>query len=282
MPVNTISLACLHDLTSFDVVPHITDVVQEWIERVTVIPVDGKEGLADVCVIELGGMIAGIDFEVSSRSITQLIFFPFFFTGTGNFCLIYVSLVPVLNVVGEQKTKPTQHSVRGLRGLGLTPHILACRSATALDENVKEKLSQFCHVPAANIIILHDVSNIWHIPLLLRNQKAHEAILKVLNLLCRVTREPILEEWTSRAGLCDRLHDPVRLRHFSCQNCNGRKIYWPFRFLPLCVEGECFCHSVFPLSRALRQLLFMPYFHTQLLSIPFYCKLLSVCWLSIP
>jgi hypothetical protein len=65
----------------------------------------------------------------------------------------------------------------------LTPNILACRSTKALDENVKGKLAQFCHVPAENIVTLYDVPNIWHIPLLLRDQKAHEAILKGLNLL---------------------------------------------------------------------------------------------------
>lgn len=130
--------------------------------------------------------------------------------GPGNFCLVHVSLVPVLSVVGEQKTKPTQHSVRGLRGLGLTPNILACRSAKVLNENVKEKLSQFCHVPASNIITLNDVSNIWHIPLLLKDQKAHDAILKVLDLQ-GVAREPNLDEWTNRAELCDSLHDPVRI-----------------------------------------------------------------------
>ncbi|KAF4348622.1 hypothetical protein G4B88_024100 [Cannabis sativa] len=139
-----------------------------------------------------------------------------FSSGPGNFCLIHVSLVPVLNVVGEQKTKPTQHSVRGLRCLGLTPHLLACRSTTvssslqALDENVKMKLSQFCHVPKDNIITLYDVSNIWHIPLLLRDQKAHEAIFQVLNLQS-IARQPDLEEWTSRAEIADLLHDPVRI-----------------------------------------------------------------------
>eukprot|EP00252_Welwitschia_mirabilis_P027094 TRINITY_DN916_c0_g1_i18.p1 TRINITY_DN916_c0_g1~~TRINITY_DN916_c0_g1_i18.p1 ORF type:complete len:104 (+),score=18.67 TRINITY_DN916_c0_g1_i18:412-723(+) len=88
--------------------------------------------------------------------------------GPENFCLVHVSLVPVLGVVGEQKTKPTQHSVRELRGLGLTPNILACRSSKALEENIKEKLSQFCNVPAGNILNIHDVPNIWHVPLLLR------------------------------------------------------------------------------------------------------------------
>ncbi|KAG9448064.1 hypothetical protein H6P81_014192 [Aristolochia fimbriata] len=188
------------------VVPHVTDAIQEWIERVAMIPVDGQEGPADVCVIELGGTIGDIESMPFIEALAQ-------FSdrvGPGNFCLVHVSLVPVLNVVGEQKTKPTQHSVRGLRGQGLSPNILACRSAKPLEENVKEKLSKFCHVPEANIVTLHDVSNIWHIPLLLRDQKAHEAILKKLKLL-GVSREPSLEEWTGRAKICDMLDNPVRI-----------------------------------------------------------------------
>lgn len=188
------------------VVPHVTDAIQEWIERAAMIPVDGKEGAADVCVIELGGTIGDIESMPFIEALGQFSYR----VGAGNFCLIHVSLVPVLNVVGEQKTKPTQHSVRGLRGLGLIPNILACRSTTALEQNVKEKLSQFCHVPAENIITLYDVSNIWHVPLLLRDQNAHAAILKVLNLQ-GVARVPCLEEWTSRAKLCDMLHEPVRI-----------------------------------------------------------------------
>uniref|UniRef100_A0A6N2K670 CTP synthase n=1 Tax=Salix viminalis TaxID=40686 RepID=A0A6N2K670_SALVM len=186
------------------VVPHITDAIQEWIERVAMIPVDGQPGPADVCVIELGGTIGDIESMPFTEALGQFSYR----VGAGNFCLIHVSLVPVLSVVGEQKTKPTQHSVRGLRSLGLTPNILACRSTLALEENVKKKLSQFCHVPAENIITLYDVSNIWHLPLLLRDQKAHEAILGALNLH-GIAREPNLKEWTSRAELCDMLLEPV-------------------------------------------------------------------------
>ncbi|XP_039116147.1 CTP synthase 1-like isoform X2 [Dioscorea cayenensis subsp. rotundata] len=188
------------------VVPHITDAIQEWIERVAIIPVDGKEGPADVCVIELGGTIGDIESMPFIEALSQFSCR----VGPGNFCLVHVSLVPVLNVVGEQKTKPTQHSVRGLRGLGLTPDILACRSTTALDENVKEKLSQFCHVPVSNIVNLYDVSNIWHIPLLLKEQKAHEALIKALNLQ-GVAREPMLLEWMERAKICDTLHETVTI-----------------------------------------------------------------------
>ncbi|KAJ9168435.1 hypothetical protein P3X46_019960 [Hevea brasiliensis] len=188
------------------IVPHVTDAIQEWIERVAMIPVDGLPGPADVCVIELGGTIGDIESMPFIEALGQFSYR----VGVGNFCLIHVSLVPVLNVVGEQKTKPTQHSVRGLRALGLTPNILACRSTLALDENVKVKLSQFCHVQAENIITLYDIPNIWRIPLLLRDQKAHEAILRVLNLHC-TNREPSLKEWTSRADICDMLHEPVRI-----------------------------------------------------------------------
>ncbi|KAG5378454.1 hypothetical protein IGI04_026296 [Brassica rapa subsp. trilocularis] len=188
------------------VVPHITDAIQEWIERVAAIPVDGEDGPADVCVIELGGTIGDIESAPFIEALGQFSYR----VGQGNFCLVHVSLVPVLNVVGEQKTKPTQHSVRGLRGLGLIPDILACRSTKALEENVNEKLAQFCHVPLENIFTLYDVPNIWHIPRLLKDQKAHLVISKVLNL-ASIVKEPSLEEWTSRAELCANLHVPVRI-----------------------------------------------------------------------
>ncbi|KAF8675852.1 hypothetical protein HU200_047344 [Digitaria exilis] len=191
------------------VVPHITDEIQDWIERVAMNPVDGKEGPPDVCVIELGGTIGDIESMPFIEALGQFSYR----VGHGNFCLVHVSLVPVLNVVGEQKTKPTQHSVRGLRGLGLAPDVLACRSTEPLEEHVKVKLSQFCHVPISNIVNLHDVTNIWHIPLLLRDQKAHEAILKVLELqhVGKVPREPKLAEWTERATKFDKLKTPVNI-----------------------------------------------------------------------
>ncbi|CAL9123940.1 unnamed protein product [Musa textilis] len=204
------------------VVPHITNAIQEWIERVAKIPVDGNEGPADVCIIELGGTIGATIFlghndsgildagDIESMPFIEALGQFSCRVGPGNFCLVHVSLVPVLDAVGEQKTKPTQHSVRSLRGLGLMPNILACRSTKPLDENIKEKLSQFCHIPVANIITLNDVTNIWHIPLLLREQKAHEAFIKLLKLQ-GIAKEPMLDEWAIRARIYDALHDPVRI-----------------------------------------------------------------------
>ncbi|XP_058076138.1 uncharacterized protein LOC131224787 isoform X2 [Magnolia sinica] len=171
------------------VVPHITDAIKNWIVSVSLIPVDGKDGPADVCVIELGGTVGDIESMPFIEALRQLSFT----VGQDNFCLIHVSLIPVLGVVGEQKTKPTQHSVRELRALGLTPHLLACRSAQV-----------------GNILNIHDVPNIWHVPLLLRNQNAHVAISKQLNFLSIATH-PDLHEWTERAETYDNLTNSVKI-----------------------------------------------------------------------
>ncbi|KAJ1442454.1 P-loop containing nucleoside triphosphate hydrolase [Sesbania bispinosa] len=192
------------------VVPHITDAIQEWIERVAQIPVDGKEGPADVCVIELGGTIGDIESMPFIEALGQFAYR----VGSSNFCLVHVSLVPVLNVVGEQKTKPTQHSVRQLRGLGLIPNLLACRSSKELDDNVKAKLSQFCHMPSSNILTLHDVPNIWHIPLLLKVRIAmvgkytglSDAYLSVLKALLHASvacNRKLIMDWVPAENLED-------------------------------------------------------------------------------
>ncbi|KAG6496942.1 hypothetical protein ZIOFF_044822 [Zingiber officinale] len=188
------------------VVPHITDAVKNWIELVASVPVDGKEGAADVCVIELGGTVGDIESMPFIEALRQLSFS----VGKENFCLIHVSLVPVLGVVGEQKTKPTQHSVRELRALGLTPDLLVCRSSQPIQENTKVKLSQFCHVSVSNILNIHDVPNIWHVPLLLRSQGAHEAIVKQLNLFSKAT-PPDLMSWTQMAETYDNLTNSVKI-----------------------------------------------------------------------
>uniref|UniRef100_A0A0D9Y092 CTP synthase n=1 Tax=Leersia perrieri TaxID=77586 RepID=A0A0D9Y092_9ORYZ len=188
------------------VVPHVTDEIKQWIQSVSSVPVDGQTRPADVCVIELGGTVGDIESMPFIEALRQLSFS----LGKDNFCLIHVSLVPVLGVVGEQKTKPTQHSVRELRALGLTPDLLACRSAQPLIGSVKEKLSQFCHVPVENILNIHDVPNLWHVPLILRNQKVHEAIIKQLNL-ARSAGPPDLLDWTQMAESYDDLKNSVKI-----------------------------------------------------------------------
>ncbi|XP_021312208.1 CTP synthase isoform X2 [Sorghum bicolor] len=188
------------------VIPHITDAIQEWIERVALIPVDGREGRPEVCIVELGGTIGDIESRPFMEALSQFSYRA----EHNNFCLVHVSLVPVIDIVGEQKTKPTQCSVQSLRELGLKPNLLACRSTTPLNKNVKEKLSQSCHVPDDCIISLNNVPNIWHVPSLLIDQKCHEAIMGILGL-ARLTVEPKLDAWMNIARTCDQLLAPVRI-----------------------------------------------------------------------
>ena len=106
------------------VVPHITDAIQEWVERVSRQPVEdgagADAGLPDVCIIELGGTVGDIESAPFIEAMRQFQFR----VGHENFCLVHVSLIPVVGSVGEQKTKPTQSSVRDLRGLGLSPDLV--------------------------------------------------------------------------------------------------------------------------------------------------------------
>ena len=160
------------------VVPHVTDAIQDWIERVAAIPVDGRPGPPDVCVIELGGTVGDIESAPFVEALRQFQFR----VGAANFASVHVSLVPVLGVVGEQKTKPTQHSVATLRSLGINPSFLACRCAEPLEDGVRDKLALFCQVPPSHVLTMHDVANIWHVPLLLAAQGAHAALCERLGL----------------------------------------------------------------------------------------------------
>ena len=191
------------------VVPHITDAIQDWIERVAHVPVDGNpDGKPDVCIIELGGTVGDIESAPFVEALRQFQFR----VGAENFCLVHVSLVPVLGVVGEQKTKPTQHSVQTLRSLGLMPHMLAVRSTGELEKSTSEKLALFCHVPTSHIINVHDVSNIWHVPLLLLRQGTIGSLNTVLKLNmseATVTRE--LTQWRLRAEKWDQMTKKVTI-----------------------------------------------------------------------
>ncbi|KAN0030644.1 hypothetical protein ACTA71_009284 [Dictyostelium dimigraforme] len=160
------------------VVPHITEEIQNWIERVAHLPVDGDEVAPDVCVIELGGTVGDIESMPFTEALRQFQFR----VGIENFCLMHVSLVPVLGVVGEQKTKPSQQSIRELRSLGLSPDFCLCRSTQPLTEETKKKISLFCHVAPDNVIGVHDVSNIYRVPILLNQQNLPNLVLKRLQL----------------------------------------------------------------------------------------------------
>ena len=97
---------------------------------------------AQVCIIELGGTVGDIEGMPFVEAFRQFQFR----VGRDNFCSIHVSLVPQPKATGEHKTKPTQASVRELRGLGISPDLIVCRSEKPIDDSVRDKISNFCHV----------------------------------------------------------------------------------------------------------------------------------------
>ena len=105
--------------------------------------------------------------------------------------------------VGEQKTKPTQHTVKELMGLGITPDILVCRSSSPLNAETRAKLAAFCHVPEAAVISTHDVPNIYHVPLMLEEQ----GLCATLGV--KVQPNGMLDEWRKMAHHLDTLEDEV-------------------------------------------------------------------------
>lgn len=172
------------------VVPHITNEIQDWLERVAQIPVDGSGKPADVCLLEVGGTVGDIESSVFLEALRQFQFR----VSHDNFCLSFVSLVPVLS--DEQKTKPTQHGVRDLRSLGLSPSIIFCRSSRQLEEATKNKISSFCHVQPHHVLSVHDVDNIYQVPLLLQKQGLAGILTEILKL---PMAPPNLGEWADMA-----------------------------------------------------------------------------------
>ena len=188
------------------VVPHITNEIQDWIERVAHVSADGSGETPDACVIELGGTVGDIESAPFVEALRQFQFR----VGQENVCFVHVSLVPVMGPVGEQKTKPTQHTVKELRGLGIIPDILVCRSEKPLEEETRAKLAAFCHVGTDAVVSAHDVSNLYQIPISLYEQSV---LNKVSNHLGFEVPDslPMLEDWKHMADKVDRLEEQVHI-----------------------------------------------------------------------
>lgn len=183
------------------VIPHITDAIQDWIEDVASRPADGSDGAPDACIIELGGTVGDIESAPYVEALRQFQFR----VGRENVTFVHVSLVPVMGPVGEQKTKPTQHTVKELRGLGITPDILVCRSSAPLNDETRNKLAAFCHVQPKAVMSAHDVPNIYHVPLMLQEQ----GLCDILEVDCTATN--LLEEWKTMAHHLDTLTDEIHI-----------------------------------------------------------------------
>uniref|UniRef100_A0AAX7SHT2 CTP synthase n=1 Tax=Astatotilapia calliptera TaxID=8154 RepID=A0AAX7SHT2_ASTCA len=183
------------------VVPHITDAIQEWVMKQAQVPVDDDDIEPQVCVIELGGTVGDIESMPFIEAFRQFQFK----VKRENFCNIHVSLIPQPSATGEQKTKPTQNSVRELRGLGLSPDLIMCRCTTALENSVKEKISMFCHVEPQQVICVHDVSSIYRVPLLLEDQGVVSYLSRRLNMPIETRPRKMLTKWKEMSDRSDRL-----------------------------------------------------------------------------
>ena len=188
------------------VVPHITNEIQDWIERVAHVPADGSDDTPDACIIELGGTVGDIESAPFIEALRQFQFR----VGQENVCFVHVSLVPVMGPVGEQKTKPTQHTVKELRGLGIIPDILVCRSEKPLEDETRAKLAAFCHVGTDAVVSAHDVSNLYQIPNSLYQQSV---LMKVSNHLGFEVPDslPLLDDWRAMADKVDQLEEEVNI-----------------------------------------------------------------------
>ncbi|GJQ09160.1 hypothetical protein GpartN1_g5250.t1 [Galdieria partita] len=179
------------------VIPHVTDAIQDWILRVSKKPVDESGLPPEICVIELGGTVGDIESMPFVEALRQLKYH----VGEDNFCSVFVSLVPELGVVGEQKTKPTQHGVKNLSSMGLSPQLIVCRSERPLLPETKQKLGLFCQVPPEAVVSVHDVSNTFRIPLMLQEQGVCNLLIRSLKLVWRLPT--LLERWNHMASNAD-------------------------------------------------------------------------------
>jgi CTP synthase len=172
------------------VIPHITNEIKDNIRAVA--------HDVDVVLVEIGGTVGDIEslpFVEAIRQLRQDV-------GRENTLYIHLTLVPFIGAAGELKTKPTQHSVRDLRAIGIQPDILLCRTDRFLDQDIKRKIALFCDVDEEAVITAKDVSSIYEVPMVLAAEGLDRIVLQRLNLPASEAR---MDGWID---LVDRIKNP--------------------------------------------------------------------------
>ena len=180
------------------VIPHVTNEIKS---RVLLA---GESSDADVVITEIGGTTGDIEslpFLEAIRQIRSDL-------GRENVCFIHCTLLPYIKAAGEMKTKPTQQSVKELRGLGIQPDIIVVRNELALNDELRAKISLFCDIPKQNVIESRDVSNLYQLPVNLKAQKIDDIVLKHFGL---TAPEANMTEWLSLVDRVDNLKENVRI-----------------------------------------------------------------------
>jgi len=172
------------------VIPHVTDEIKRCIKRVS-------EGV-DVVIVEIGGTVGDIESLPFLEAIRQMRLE----LGTENTLFVHVTLVPYIAAAGELKTKPTQHSVKEMLGIGIQPDILLCRSDRQISADLKKKIALFCNVAESCVISMQDVKTIYEVPVELSKEGLDEQITRLLRLEDRPAN---MQPWLD---MLTRLHHP--------------------------------------------------------------------------
>jgi len=180
------------------IIPHITNEIRFSIEEVA------RNSGADVCVVELGGTVGDIESAPFLEAVRQL----HHSVGHERLIFAHVTLVPMMSVVGEQKTKPTQHSVKELRAIGIHPDLIFGRAHDPLGQDIKEKIALFCDVPVEAVVSVPDAPTIYHVPLLLEDQGLREYLVQRLDL---TINGDSLAEWRGFVERCERARTVVEI-----------------------------------------------------------------------
>ncbi|MBN2286119.1 MAG: CTP synthase [Tissierellales bacterium] len=180
------------------VIPHITNEIKDKVITV------GKEQDVDVVITEIGGTVGDIESNPFLEAIRQIKYD----VGKENVVYIHVTLVPYLSKAGELKTKPTQHSVKELRSIGIQPDILVCRSEKPLVNGLKKKIALFCNVNEDDVIENLDADNLYEVPLLLEKEGLASMVCQDLGLEDKV---PDLSSWNAMLDKMKRSKGEVRI-----------------------------------------------------------------------
>ena len=172
------------------VIPHITDEIKKHIH-------DASED-ADLAIVEVGGTVGDIESLPFLEAIRQMKTQE----GAGNVLFIHLTLVPYIGAAGELKTKPTQHSVKELREIGIQPDMLLCRSDRKLPKDVKDKIGLFCNLPGEQVFSAVDVSSIYEVPLYFHEEGLDDKIGEKLGIW---TGRPSLSKW---AAMVEKIREP--------------------------------------------------------------------------
>ncbi|MFO7263306.1 MAG: CTP synthase [Bacillaceae bacterium G1] len=184
--------------STVQVIPHITNEIKERIRRAE------KEGHPDVVITEIGGTVGDIESLPFLEAIRQMRSD----VGRDNVLYIHVTLIPYLSASGELKTKPTQHSVKELRSIGIQPHIIVCRTEKPLNEELRRKLALFCDIDLEAVIEVGDAETLYEVPLMLQDQGLDEIVVRRLGL---PAKEADMTEWRQMVQRMKNLEGEVRI-----------------------------------------------------------------------